>query len=97
MVQKSIRKRAPCQPRLKVGLLHCWRCKEYKPPTEFYKDKCQKCGRSGICRTCSKDYQQAYQRRYYLEHRDILLPRHRLSVIRSNERKKLSGAKTILS
>lgn len=62
-------------------LKKCSACEEYKPLTEFHRNKSEKDGLSGLCKKCAIAYQaeyrkrtvekrKAYRRKYYLAHRD---------------------------
>lgn len=65
----------------------CYRCKEVKPPTKFYKDKTGTNGLSDKCKNCAaiyyrekrKRHRESYKekdRRYYQRHKkEILLKR----------------------
>ena len=81
-------------PKEKDGLLRCWHCGIYKPPEEFGIDRSDKYGRCDICKTCGSEYVAPYQRYYYQQHRDELLPKHRESAKASYQRK-LQSRKTI--
>jgi predicted DNA-binding transcriptional regulator len=70
-------------PRKKDNLLRCYACNEYKPASKFYRNRSDKYGHSKICRKCQTPRFRDYLKRYYQEHRDILLPKHRLSALAS--------------
>ena len=73
--------------RQKMILLHCYCCGEYKPPSEFARDRSRWHGCQDACRDCRRGMQRDYQRGYYLEHKDTLLPKHRESARRSWDKK----------
>lgn len=63
-------------------LKKCYVCKEYKPLTEFHRNKSKKDGLSNLCKKCAIAYQaeyrertvekrKAYRHKYYLAHRDV--------------------------
>jgi hypothetical protein len=41
---------------------HCYKCKETKETTEFYKDKSKPGGLEGLCKVCCKVKRQAWSR-----------------------------------
>ena len=71
------------------GLVHCCFCGQYKLPSEFHIDRNASSGRASMCRRCRGQYYREYQRKYYLLHRERLLPSHNKSARESNYRRKL--------
>ena len=65
----------------------CWCCQQYKSFSEFCKDIRKKLGLNRICKTCSSHYYQNYQHNYYLQHKEELLPKHKISARLSQDRK----------
>ena len=69
----------------------CWHCKKYRNADEFYHDKAHVDGLKSICKVCDTPYYREYLKQYYLDHRDELLPKHRVSAIKSYHRRKALG------
>ena len=68
---------------------YCFVCKQYKDLSEFHIDRHNNpSGHKNYCKICSKNYQKDYQHQYYLDHKDELLPKHRISAIASYRIKK---------
>ena len=65
-------------PRL-GDLKWCFRCQQYKDINEFHRNKHRYDGKAQVCKVCRTSYERDYQRQYYLDHRDKLLPQHRIS------------------
>ena len=65
--------------RLKDGKVWCEVCKQYLDPSLFHRDTTRSPGYQCCCKKCRLKRDRNYQRRYYLEHRATLLPKHRLS------------------
>lgn len=70
------------------NLIWCWRCHQYKSVENFHKDKGSLDGHAHECKSCRQGTYKDYQAHYYLAHRDILLPMHRISAIQSKLRRK---------
>lgn len=45
---------------------YCWKCKQDKDPSDFYKCKRNYDGRQTHCKECDKTYKQEHKDRYYL-------------------------------
>jgi len=70
-----------------LTLRWCWHCQQYKSISSFYKDISDPIGYDNICKSCKGQYYREYQHKYYLKHRDTLLPRHRISALKSQEKR----------
>ena len=68
-------------------LIWCFVCKQYKDMDEFYPDRCNPNGRKSLCKVCQGPYDREYQSRYYQDHKEELLPKHRISAMESYNRK----------
>lgn len=74
-------------------LIWCFCCSQYKDINEFYRSRTRSGSYDNICKSCKGGYQREHQRKYYLEHREELLPQHRISARKSNFNKSLSQVK----
>ena len=73
---------------LRIGNLKwCFVCQQYKDIGQFCRNKSKPDGLNDVCKACRTDYEKDYQHQYYLRHRDELLPKHRMSAIKSLRRK----------
>ena len=66
----------------------CFACNCYKPIEKFGNDKSKIDLHVSICKDCHGPYQKASQHEYYMQHRDELLPKHRVTAKASYLRKK---------
>jgi hypothetical protein len=63
----------------------CFICKLYKPTNQFGKNLYQSDKLSSGCKSCRGKYEKDYQSKYYINHKDDLLPKHRISAKKSNK------------
>ena len=72
----------------------CWICHQEKDIQEFHRSITKNDGHQDACKACRGKYEKSYQAKYYLEHREELLPKHRITARASKQRKQIaSGSK----
>ena len=70
------------------GLQWCFVCESYKDLDKFHADNSNPRGIDSVCKRCKGAYQKVYQAQYYQEHKDDLLPKHRITAKASIQRRK---------
>jgi hypothetical protein len=86
------------QAKLAYGMKRCLLCGGLKPASEFYRNSAQKDGLQSWCKPCIKEtYSPEYQHDYYMDNRDVLLPRHNESALRHYYKVTIIGDKAKLA
>lgn len=75
----------------------CAGCKQHKTLEKFSKDRCQSDGHQTWCKLCQTEYARDYQPKYYKDHKDIILPRNRITAKAAHNKRRVKRVIALLS
>ena len=82
---------------IRHGMKWCVGCQQLKTLERFSKDRCQSDGLQTWCKLCQAEYARDYQPKYYREHKDIILPRNRITAREAHGRRRVKKLIALLS